>query len=64
MRASMHTIHCDADDGECGTWDTDYYESCADTVNGIKITREHPAPGWTVKNDHDYCPDHTNGDTK
>ena len=64
MRSSMPTIHCDAEDGYCGVWDTDYYESCASTVNGIKITQAKPAPGWTVKNDTDYCPDHANGDTK
>lgn len=58
MRAKVSAIFCDGDDGGCGTWTSDYYEECADTVGGVKITKDKPAPGWTVIGHSDYCPEH------
>ena len=61
MRASVPTIHCDAEDGGCGAWDVDHYESCATTVGGVLITKTRRAPGWINGEDADFCPEHAAG---
>jgi hypothetical protein len=58
MRSTTPTIHCDADDMDCGAWDVDYYKATASSVGGVKITREQRAPGWVTTKDADYCPEH------
>lgn len=58
MRGSTPTLHCDANEGFCGTWDVDYYEATASTVNGVKITDKKRAPGWVSTKTSDYCPEH------
>ena len=58
MRSSTPTLHCDARDGFCAAWDVDYYEATASTVNGVRITREQRAPGWTSTDAEDLCPEH------
>lgn len=56
MRASIPTLHCDADD--CIEWDADEEKMCTDSINGIKITGEHRALGWFSTEMNDYCPEH------
>jgi hypothetical protein len=58
MRGSTPTIHCDAEDGFCGTWDIDYYEATASAVNGVRIAQEARAPGWHNTDAADLCPAH------
>jgi hypothetical protein len=58
VRFRRAVVMCDGDDGECGRWDVDYYTETADTVDGVKITSEAPAPGWTSNGLEDFCPDH------
>ena len=58
MRATTPTLHCDAEDGFCGTWDVDYYAATANSVNGVPITEQERAPGWRSTDTADYCPDH------
>lgn len=58
MRGETPTIHCDAEDGYCGAWDVDYYESSADAVNGIRVTAKERSPGWYSTDMEDFCPDH------
>ena len=58
MRGQTPTLHCDADDGNCGTWDVDYFDALASSVGGVKITRRHRAPGWVSTDDTDHCPEH------
>ncbi len=60
MRDLTPTLHCDAEDGYCGTWDVDYYEATASAVGDVKITEAKRAPGWTVTPEgHDHCPKHS-----
>lgn len=60
MRGQTPTLHCDAEDGFCGTWDVDYYEATASSVNGVRVTEKERAPGWSVTADgQDLCPAHT-----
>lgn len=63
MRGTTPTVHCDAEDGLCGSWDVDYYEATASTVNGVRITETERAPGW-VNGDEDYCPEHATEATR
>lgn len=63
MRASTPTLHCDAEDGFCGTWETDYYGTDTTAVNGVQITRMKRAPGWSNTEAEDYCPDHATKET-
>lgn len=58
MRDRTPTIHCDAEDGDCGTWDVDYYETGASSVDGIRVSSEQRSPGWTNSDDGDLCPEH------
>jgi hypothetical protein len=58
MRGQTPTIHCDAEDGLCGNWDVDNYETTASTVNGVRITAQERAPGWKNSDDEDLCPQH------
>lgn len=58
-RDHMPIISCDGDDGSCGRIETDYYESCASSVDGVRITSTQRAPGWSSTGDEDFCPDHT-----
>ena len=58
MRGRTPTIHCDAEDGFCGTWDVDYYEAAASSVNGVRITETQRAPGWSNSKFQDLCPEH------
>ena len=59
MRGQTPTLHCDAEDGFCGTWDVDYYAATVSTVNGVPITEAERAPGWTVTDGgEDRCPGH------
>lgn len=60
MRGTLPMIECDAEDGLCGARDDDYYEQDVSAVDGVRITRAEPAPGWRVINGQDYCPDHAN----
>lgn len=60
MRGRTPTLHCDAEDGFCGTWDVDYYEATVSAVNGVEISSEHRAPGWShTSGGDDLCPAHT-----
>lgn len=58
MRSQTPTLHCDAEHGFCESWDVDYYEASASTVDGVKITSERRAPGWVSTNLTDLCPQH------
>lgn len=58
MRGRTPTLHCDADYGECGAWDVDYYEANTSTVNGVRITATTRAPGWVSTKLEDFCPEH------
>lgn len=58
MRGRTPTLHCDAEDGLCGTWDVDYYEATASSVNGVTITETERAPGWVSTKLEDFCPEH------
>lgn len=55
-RGHMPVLICDGDDGFCGETETDYYEQCASTVNGVPITQAKRAPGWESDEDSDLCP--------
>ena len=61
-RHRVPVILCDGDDGLCGATATDYYEECATTVDGVRITSTTRHPGWISTQDEDYCPDHTRED--
>jgi hypothetical protein len=58
MRSHTPTLHCDADDGDCGTWDVDYWATDASSVNGVRITAESRSPGWLTTDEADLCPEH------
>lgn len=65
MRASTPTLNCDAEDGFCGAWDVDHYETGASAVDGVQITSTARAPGWRNTEAEDYCPEHaTKEDTR
>lgn len=57
-RDHMPIISCDGKDGSCFQVSTDYYESFADSVDGIRMTNTQRAPGWTSVGDEGFCPDH------
>ena len=59
MRSTTPTIHCDAEDGDCGSWDMDYYAIDCSAVDGVRITLTTRAPGWTSTDDSDHCPTHS-----
>lgn len=61
MQSRTPTIHCDAEDGECGTWEVDYYAACVSAVNDIPITLSRRAPGWLCDDEQDLCPEHAHG---
>lgn len=61
MRGRAPLIYCDAEDGFCGAWDMDYYESTVSAVNDVPITSEHRAPGWVSTKFDDFCPEHAGG---
>jgi hypothetical protein len=61
MRGSTPTLHCDAEDGFCGSWDVDYYEATTSTVGGVRITEDRRAPGWVNTPESDLCPQHAEG---
>lgn len=53
------TLWCDANDGECGAWDIDAYEETVSTIDGIPITSEQRAIGWTsTPEGEDFCLEH------
>lgn len=56
-RAELPVMICDSEDG-CGQYEEDYYETCADSVDGIKITETERAPGWHSADGADFCPYH------
>ena len=60
MQGTVPTIHCDAEDGFCGNWEVNHYETGASFVDGIRVTREQRAPGWFTDDarDLDLCPEH------
>lgn len=58
MRGPVPTLHCDAEDGLCGNWEVDYYETGASKVDGRRVTLSERAPGWTSTDLVDYCPEH------
>jgi hypothetical protein len=58
MQSHTPTVHCDGDEGSCGSWDVDYFEATASTVGGVRITSERRAPGWLTVRDEDFCPEH------
>lgn len=58
MRGRSSTLHCDGENGFCGTWDLDYYEATVSSVNDIPVTTTERAPGWTSTPDgDDFCPE-------
>lgn len=59
MRGSTPTLHCDAEDGLCGSWDIDYYDAGVSSVSGVRITAQRRAPGWVGTDDRDLCPEHS-----
>lgn len=58
MRGRTPTLHCDAEDGLCGTWDVDNYAADVSAVNGVRVSPIERAPGWRSTDLLDYCPDH------
>jgi hypothetical protein len=58
MQSKTPTVHCDAEDGFCGAWDVDFYASTVSAVNGVRVTRDRPAPGWVRVGEEDFCPEH------
>jgi len=58
MQSRTPTIHCDAEDGECGAWDVDYYAIDVSAVDNIRVTAEQRTPGWVSAANEDYCPEH------
>ena len=62
----MPVIHCDGQDGWCTEWSPDYYEQTVATVDGVKITRDAPVPGWrhSEADDFDLCPECLRGDPR
>lgn len=58
MRDRTPTIHCDAEDGLCGSWDIDYWAIDTTSVNGVRVTESERAPGWRNTITTDYCPEH------
>jgi hypothetical protein len=58
MRGTVPTIQCDAEDGFCGAWDVDHYETGASSVDGVRMTTEQRSPGWVSTKDTDHCPEH------
>ena len=63
-QAKRSVLMCDAEDGDCGAWEVDYYAETASTVDGIPITHEHRAPGWTSTRLEDFCPEHSPATTE
>ena len=59
MRGSAPIITCDADDGLCGNWDVDHYETGASKVGGTRLTDKARIPGWTTTDEGDFCVEHT-----
>lgn len=64
MRGTVPTLHCDAEDGFCGIWDVDYYESSVSSVDGTPVTAVERSPGWLSTEMEDFCPDHNNNNRK
>ena len=58
MKGTAPIITCDAEDGFCGNWDVDHWETSASTVGGVRITCEERSPGWHCTDDADLCPEH------
>lgn len=58
MRGTTPILTCDGEDGSCGTWVADHYETGASSVAGVRVTREQRAPGWLNRDDEDLCPAH------
>lgn len=58
MRSTTPTLHCDGEDGGCGTWDVDYYACAVSSVNGVRITKTTRAPEWRSTESGDFCPEH------
>jgi hypothetical protein len=58
MRADAALLFCDGEEGFCGAWDLDYYAQTCSAVDGVRITLEVRAPGWTSVGDEDFCPEH------
>lgn len=58
MRGTTPTLHCDAEDGDCGSWDVDYYAATVSKVNDVVITDTERAPGWVSDRMNDYCSEH------
>lgn len=50
-------IICDYEGG-CGDEAPDYFEQCADTVGGVRITATTRHPGWVSTDGSDLCPEH------
>ena len=57
-RGTAPIIQCDAEDGFCGVWEIDHYETGASTVNSVPVTASERSPGWLSDGDEDYCPEH------
>lgn len=64
MRGTVPTLHCDAEDGFCGVWDVDHYESSASSVNGTPVTAVERSPGWLSTETEDFCPAHNKNNDK
>lgn len=62
MRGKTPTLHCDGDEGDCGTWDVDYWAADVSSVNGVRITDAARAPGWRTTDAGDFCPEHATGE--
>jgi len=59
---TMPIVLCDDLDG-CEEWSIDYHAQTADSVGGVRVTSEQPAPGWARGRidglEWDFCPAHT-----
>jgi len=64
MRSTTPTLHCDGEDGFCGTMSIDYYETGASVADGVRLTATTRAPGWTSTDDTDLCPECSAGESR
>lgn len=59
MRGTAPILTCDAEDGFCGNWEVDHYETGASRVDGVRVTATERVPGWTSTDTEDFCPKHS-----
>ena len=56
-RGQLPILICDADDGLCEEFATNFFAECAISVGGVRITQSERAPGWESDGDTDLCPE-------